>query len=687
MIRQRTDPMTQARALPPHAFLEAFPFHLWIDEELRVVQVGAAIQRLIPTLVVGAYAFEAIELLRPTASLDAAGLRSQQSELFVVEDASTDMRLRGQLMAMDDGSLVFLLAPWITELDELDRWGLSLADFPIHTAMPDQLALIRSLRASLDDTRRMAERLEHQRRALLESQHRIATHLRQMPLAIIDWDTEGRVATWNPAAATIFGVPVEHAIGQGVEILRMLGPTDGAGRRRDARGIESFDLLAALNQRVIVEHQHPDGGTVLCAWHNTPLIDVAGNPIGVSSILRNVTESVRAERALLENQRLESLGLLAGGVAHDFNNLLAAMIGNADLAMLESGPNSPIIARLEEITAIAERATGLTRQLLDYSGRASYEMKPLELGELIDQMRGLLAVTLSKKIRLVIAKGFQLPPVSGDAGQLRQVLMNLVINGSEAIGDRSGEIRLTTARVELREPLDDASGPHGGALAPGVYLRLEVSDDGLGMSPDVLARIFDPFFSTKFTGRGLGLAAILGIVRGHRGALRVASELGQGTRFEIYFPALERPAPRPIAARPNVPLPGKGRVGRLLIVDDEAQVRRMLSLALRGAGFEVVAAEAGNIALELFEADPQGFDLALTDLTMPGLDGHELFNELTARDPAIRVILSSGYTDHKLSARYPDGTPATFLKKPYRLSHLLAKVHEELGIIAPPQPV
>ncbi len=642
--------MSTSHALPGDALLDAFPFHLWLDAQLRVVQVGPVLARLAPELQRDAPGLAAFRLLAPELDgLDADALRAAREQAIVLELGRTGMLLRGQRLALDDGAQVLLLEPWITDPQQLERWRLRVDDFPIHSVVPEQLALIRDLRAS---------------------QHRTATHLRQMPLAVIDWDVHGRVEAWNPAAAKIFGVPTAQAIGRGIEVLQIVRVLEGATPRPDGQ----VDLLAELGHRVVVEHRTTSGATVLCGWHNTRLEDLDGQPIGVSSILRDVTESVRTERALRETQKLESLGLLAGGVAHDFNNLLAAVIGNADLAQMQTEPDTAVAAHLREITAIAERATALTKRLLDYAGQASYELEPLSLAELVERMRPTLSAELDERIRLRVRAPAQLPAINADLGQLRQVLLGLVVNAAEAIGERGGEIQISTELVSLSERLD-GPGIRGGPLEPGSYVRVVVTDDGAGMSAELLSRVFDPFFSTKFTGRGLGLAAILGIVRGHRGAIRIESEPGVGTRVELLFPTLEPVAEAP-AAEPR-PEPRSGK-GRLLVVDDEAQIRRVLTVALAGAGFDVVAAEAGNTALELYDSDPQGFDLVLTDLTMPGLDGHELFAALTARDPRLPVILSSGYSEHQGVSCYPDGTPATFLKKPYRLGYLLEKVNEEL---------
>jgi two-component system, cell cycle sensor histidine kinase and response regulator CckA len=690
----QVDPSGSLGALPVGVIETAFPFHLWMDDSLRVTQVGRSLRRAAPDLVAGTPVFDSLALVEPAREQPTlAELRARTTEAVMLELRATGLRLRGQILALGD-QLVFLVEPWVCAPEQLDAWGLSRAELPVN------------VRARLDASCALLGQVEQQRRALLESEHRIATHLRHMPLGVIDWDTEGRVAAWNPAAETIFGVAAADALGRGVEVLAMVGPVHADVGGEGASDEPGFELLASLDRRVVVEHRPLGRTPLLCAWHNTRLVDLDGRVIGVSSILRDVTASVRSERSVREAQKLESLGLFAGGIAHDFNNLLAGLVGNTDLALLEVSPKSSVARHLREISSIAERATDLTKQLLEFSGRATPELEPVSMAELVMQVRGLLAVTLPSRIRLVVEQpGEPLPEISGDLGRLRQVIGNLVINAAEAIAsERSGEIRLSLEVVTLTVALDEPT-VRGGPIPPGSYLRLSVRDDGEGIPPELLSRIFDPFFTTKFTGRGLGLAAILGIVRSHHGALRVESTPGQGTCFELYFPCLgpslgsssssglgPRLAPNghPALAsrlRPDGSSPA-ARLGRLLIVDDEAQVRRVLTTALARAGFDVIAAAAGSIALELYDSDPEGFDLVLTDLTMPGLDGHELFCQLTARDPGLPIILSSGYSDHQGTTCYPDGTPATFLKKPYRLGYLLAKVHEELdkrGCPSPPR--
>jgi PAS domain S-box-containing protein len=660
--------MTATRGLPPSAVLEVFPFHLWLDEHLRLVQAGPVIHRLFPDLCEGDPVFAHFQILRPECPADAQALREHAKQHMVIEARATGLRLRGQILPIDDGSLVFLGSPWVTEVDELGRWGLSIADFAIHNPVADQLFLIRSIRATLDDTRKLAARVEDHRKRLLASQQRIDLHLRHTPLAVIDWDQAGRVAAWNPAAERIFAIAEAAAIGRDPSILRLIELPD------EPRVGTTLKLVGATEEStVLLAHDIAGRSPTLCEWYNTPLVDASGQTIGVASIVRDVTDNLRTERALREAQKLESLGRLAGGLAHDFNNLLVALMGDADLALMKLRADTGAAAHIEQILVHAERAAELTRQLLDFSGHGAYRTQTVDLNEILRETSSLLAATIPRHVSVALRLGERIPPIDADISQLRQIAINLIINGAEAIGDAGGRIELRTRFEVLDAPLDDPL-LRGGPLAPGPYVCFEVVDDGRGMAPDALAHVFDPFFSTKFVGRGLGLAPIVGIVKGHGAGVRVSSKLGAGTRFELWFPALAVPASAQAEQAEQATALGKRRV---LIVDDEPAVRNMAVGVIEAMGYEVVAAAAGDAALALFDADPHGFDLVLTDLTMPGLDGHELFAELTDRDPRLPVILSSGYSHQRIAA-YPDGRPATFLQKPYRARSLMETINAEL---------
>ncbi len=369
------------------------------------------------------------------------------------------------------------------------------------------------------------------------------------------------------------------------------------------------------------------------------------------AIERRQADVARAEleRKLLETQKLESLGVLAGGIAHDFNNLLTGILGNASLASAELPAGSPMHDYLGQINQSSLRAADLCKQMLAYSGKGRFLVQQLDLNRLVAETTHLLRISISKKAGLRFELAKDIPSIEADATQLRQVVMNLVINASEAIGEQSGAITISTglARVDHAYLGGTITAPD---LPEGEYVVLKISDNGCGMSAETQAKIFDPFFSTKFTGRGLGLAAVLGIMRGHNGALKVQSELGRGTTFELLFPRAGGAAEKPAAALSGRPA-WRGQ-GTVLVVDDEEPIRRMGARMLQALGFETVAVADGREAVAAFGKAPGKFTVVLLDLTMPHMDGEQAFTEMRVLKSDVRVILMSGFNRQESVARF-----------------------------------
>ena len=382
-------------------------------------------------------------------------------------------------------------------------------------------------------------------------------------------------------------------------------------------------------------------------------------------LARDITARLATEQAMQQSQKLESLGVLAGGIAHDFNNLLTAMMGNLSLAQLRSHPSSPSWPYLDALEKSLQRASELTRQMLAYSGKGRFLTKVLDLNQVVEEMTHLLAVSISKRVALRFDLEKGLPPVDADPAQLQQVVMNLVTNASDAIGDREGAIRIATGLVEL-DAEEIARDFPAQAVDPGRHLLLEVADTGCGMAAETLARIFEPFFTTKAAGRGLGLSAMLGILKGHRAGLRIQTALGQGTTFRIYLPVragarIEEPREAPA----QVVKPA----GAVLVADDEAGIRSGAVEIFKLIGFPAVLEAADGLeALEVFKARRGEIALVFMDLTMPRMSGRDAFRAMRELDPAIPVILTSGYNEDSL----PDGEarPSAFLQKPYRMRQL-----------------
>lgn len=394
-----------------------------------------------------------------------------------------------------------------------------------------------------------------------------------------------------------------------------------------------------------------------------PLRAADGSITGVAGVGTDITERVRAEDAIQQAQKLESLAVLAGGIAHDFNNLLVGILGNAGLALAELPSTSPARETIEDIETAGRRAAELARQMLAYSGRGRFVVQAIDLSSLVQEMGHLLrAYTHRAVTRFELAE--DLPSVEADATQIRQVVMNLVINAADAIGDGDGVIAVRTGTMYAdRAYLDTTYLPED--REPGDYVYLEVTDTGSGMDAETLARIFDPFFTTKFTGKGLGLAAVLGIVRGHKGAIRVESEPGVGTTFRLLLPA-SKTVPQP-AEQEKLAEAWRG-TGTVLVVDDEAPVRSVATRALETVGFTVLQAEDGIEGVEAFERERDRIVAVLVDITMPRLGGEGVRAYIRDRDANLPIVFMSGYhADGANGEMLADGT---FIQKPFDINDL-----------------
>jgi PAS domain S-box-containing protein len=393
--------------------------------------------------------------------------------------------------------------------------------------------------------------------------------------------------------------------------------------------------------------------------------------IDITEHKRAEEEKRKLERQLQQTHKLESLGVLAGGIAHDFNNLLTGILGSADLALLRMSPESPARGLVEMIQKAAVRAAELTTQMLAYSGHGRFQVEPLNLSTLVGEMEQLLESSVSKKVHLESDLPADLPAVKADATQLRQVVMNLIINASEAIGETKGTVAVRTMLVRLQDAAPAIEYPPDG-LRSGSYVCIEVADTGCGMDEETQARMFDPFSTTKFQGRGLGLAAVLGIVRGHKGAITVSSEPGRGTTIRVLLPAVDRPAPRDSGV-PSDPATWHGS-GTVIVVDDEDIVRETAREMLAERGFEVLTAVDGRQGVELYRARANEIAVVLLDLTMPEMGGEEALEEMLRIRPEAKVILCSGYAEEDLKRRFAGKGAAGFIHKPFKVNELIGKL-------------
>jgi PAS domain S-box-containing protein len=382
--------------------------------------------------------------------------------------------------------------------------------------------------------------------------------------------------------------------------------------------------------------------------------------LDISSRKRHEEERRRLEEQMLETQKLESLGLLAGGIAHDFNNLLVGVMGNADLALegIRGGTLTPeLVVQLQRIKTAASRAAELTAQMLAYAGKRRFVVGPLDINDIARETADLASVSLPKGAELVLDLAPDVPACEGDAAQIRQIVMNLVTNGAEALDGQAGKITLRTSVVTAEEIQPLA----GEEPAAGSYLCLDVTDTGSGMDEATRKRIFDPFFTTKASGRGLGLAAVVGIVRAHHGVIRVTSESGHGSKFLVFLPCSER---RVAAAKPPERIEWR-RTGTVLIADDEPRVRQVLAMMLKDIGFDVL--EAGNAVtcLATYRANAGSIDAIMVDLEMPGGGGREVVRVLRAEGHQVPVIVSSGYSEETVGRELLADPQVAFLEKPF----------------------
>ncbi len=491
------------------------------------------------------------------------------------------------------------------------------------------------------------------------------------------YDLTAEATYVSEGALALTGWSAEDFIAGTVQFRTCLHPDD-VGRVRHV-------TRSALEQRRDFEVEYRlttrDGGEkwALSRGRGVYLPDgrldfVEGLAIDITAQKHAELERLALERRLLEGQKLESLGLLAGGIAHDFNNLLTGILGNASLSRIALTTSSPVDHQLHAIETAAIRAAELCRQMLAYAGKGRFVVEPVDLNALSSGLVPLLEVSIARKATLRLDLAAVVPPVLADATQLRQIVMNLVINAADATGDDGGTITVTTGVMHADVETLRANVT-GTDLRERDYVFLEVSDTGCGMSPEVLTKIFDPFFSTKLAGRGLGLAAVLGIVRGHSGALLVSSEPGRGSKFRLLLPpSVGTPATSLVL--PAADRTAFTRTGHVLVIEDEEPVRIIATKLLATFGLTPHAAPDGRAGIELFRRDPGSWEFVVIDVLMPGFSGEQTLAELRAIRPNVRVLLMSGYNEGDLIRRLSaPGSPLAFLPKPFTRDSLAERLH------------
>ena len=500
------------------------------------------------------------------------------------------------------------------------------------------------------------------------------------PVVLFKWRN---AAGWpveyaSPNVSEVFGYSAEEFLSGAVSYGQLIEPEDAERVAREVEVASSGSAKSFVHEPYRVRAR---SGAVRWLYDFTQLIrDSDGAVTHYQGYVIDTTERVLAqeearelERQLFHSQKLESLGVLAGGVAHDFNNLLTGILGQASLAKRRLGQSSEGLAEaLDQIELLSRRAAELTQQLLAYSGKGTFVIGPVDLGEVVLGLRGMLEVVLPKKATFVLALD-PIPAVLGDRTQLQQVVMNLLTNAAEALGDQVGTIRLRTRMVE--ETAESLAALGASSLEPGRYVALEVEDSGCGMTAEVRERLFDPFFTTKATGRGLGMSAVLGIVRGHKGHIGVRSSPGSGSSFKLLLPPTNESAREEPPSAP-AHLPGGGT---LLVVDDEASIRQILTALLGYLGYTVLSAENGAHALEIYKKHASEIVLVLMDMTMPVMSGPEALRLLRAQSPTLPIVLSSGYSAHDAARALGCEQATAFLQKPYDAAEIERVIAAALG--------
>jgi two-component system, cell cycle sensor histidine kinase and response regulator CckA len=503
---------------------------------------------------------------------------------------------------------------------------------------------------------------------LAESERLYRSTFDAAPVGIVHVGLDGRWLRVNQRLCDLLGYPREELQRIGQELMQS---EEVAGEA------ESFRQMAAgtLDRHVVDEkrYRRRDGSFVWVRVNMSVHRDADGRPQHFIKVIEDITERRTLEAQIRQTNKMDAVGRLASGVAHDFNNLLTVILGFAEILTTDADMEDKYGRDLAEITKAAQRASGLTKQLLAFSRQQVLHAVPLDVNGLITEMTGMLGRLIGEHIEVALALAPNLPQALADRGQLEQVVMNLLVNARDAMPG-GGSVTIETAGVELEN-----SSFHDEEIRQGHYVMLAISDTGCGMSWETQRRLFEPFFTTKETGKGtgLGLSTTYGIVKQSKGYIWVYSEPGLGTTFKVYLPCSNHDVALQ-AVSSVVTAPVRSTSETVLLVEDEAGVRRLSKRILENAGYRVLEAASGEDAEKLFAAQADSIDLVVTDVIMPGCGGPELLGRLQVLAPALRALYMSGYTEQSVAHQAGINHGLPFVQKPFTAAEFVRQVREAL---------
>ncbi|MBF0449426.1 MAG: PAS domain S-box protein [Candidatus Magnetomorum sp.] len=504
-------------------------------------------------------------------------------------------------------------------------------------------------------------------KSLEQFAQRLALHIEQTPLGVIEFDINFRIIQWNKAAEKIFGYTCDEILGQYAVDLLVLETA-----KKHVNSVWKELLTKKGGTKSKNQNIRKNGTIITCEWYNTTLVDSEGIVIGVASLVLDISEAERLEEQLRQAHKMEAIGTLAGGIAHDFNNILTIILGYAEMAMDDTSEYSPAKSQIEQVLKAGNRAKDLVKQILAFSRKEIKERSPVQIHLLVNEALKLLRASIPTTIKIRRNIDSQCGNILADPTQIQQVLMNLCTNAAQSMDENGGilEVELISAQLSTDDIVNEPN------LKPGHYAQLTVKDSGIGIDQKYLDRIFDPYFTTKEVGKGsgMGLAVVIGIVKSHDGMISVDSKLGKGTTFNVCFPIIEEQIHNKI--EDTAPLPtGKEKI---LVVDDEESIVNMTKQRVERLGYQVTAKTSSIEALELFRSQPDGFDLVITDQTMPELTGEKLAKKLMEIRTDIPIIICTGYSS-KMDAKKADFVGiSAFIMKPVDKRELAKTIRQVL---------